>query len=127
MKMKPINYHQFEEKNHEIELLEKERKKPTVLSGPLYNMSKNKFLVLKKTLTEYLDKSFIRVNNSPAANSVFFVKNQGGNLSFCVDYPNFNRIKKKKSIFCSCFTNVFGTLVKPNGIPSSMSARFFTK
>ena len=81
--------------NHEIELLEKEGKKPTVLWGPLYNMSKNEFLVLRKTLTEYLDKGFIRVSNSPAATPVFFVKKPGGSLRFFVDYRNFNRITKK--------------------------------
>ena len=42
--------------NHEIELLEKEGEKPTVPWGPLYNMSKDELLVLRKTLTEYLDK-----------------------------------------------------------------------
>ena len=43
--------------NHGIELLEEEGgKKPTVPWGPLYNMSKDELLVLKKTLTEYLDK-----------------------------------------------------------------------
>ena len=31
--------------DYEIELLEKEKKNPTVLWGPLYNMSKNEFLV----------------------------------------------------------------------------------
>ena len=59
-------------------------------------MSKKKFLVLKKTLAEYLDKSFIRLNNSPATTPIFFVKNPGGNLRFCVDYRNFNRITKKE-------------------------------
>ena len=58
--------------NHEIELLEEEKKKPTVPWGPLYNMSKDKFLVLRKTLTEYLDKGFIRVSNSQGAALVFF-------------------------------------------------------
>ena len=81
--------------NHEIELLEEERKKPTVPWGPLYNMSKDELLVLRKTLTEYLDKSFIRINNSPAAAPVFFVKKPGGGLRFCVDYRSLNRITKK--------------------------------
>ena len=81
--------------DHEIELLGKKGKKPTVLWGPLYNMSKDEFLVLRKTLTEYLDKSFIRVSNSPAAAPVFFVKKPGGGLRFCVDYRGFNRITKK--------------------------------
>ena len=47
-------------------------------------------------MTEYLDKSFIRVNNSPAATPVPFVKKLGGSLRFCVDYRSFNRIMKKK-------------------------------
>ena len=63
--------------DHEIELLEKEGKKPTVLWGPLYNMSKDEFLVLKKTLIEYLDKSFIRVSNSPDAAQFSSLKNPG--------------------------------------------------
>ena len=58
-------------------------------------MSKDEFLVLRKTLTEYLDKSFIRVSNSPAAAPVFFVKKLGGGLRFCVDYRSLNRITKK--------------------------------
>ena len=53
--------------NHEIELLEEKKKKPTVFWGPLYNISKNEFLVLKKTLTEYLDNFFIRISNSFAS------------------------------------------------------------
>ena len=80
--------------NHEIELLEEEGKKPTVPWGPLYNMSKDELLVLRKTLTEYLDKNFIRINNSPAAAPVLFVKKLGGGLRFCVDYRSLNRITK---------------------------------
>ena len=82
--------------NYEIELLEKEKKKPTVLWGPLYNMSKDEFLVLRKTLTEHLDKGFIRINNSLAATPIIFIKKPGGSLRFCVDYRNFNRIRKKE-------------------------------
>ena len=58
-------------------------------------MSKDEFLVLKKTLTEYLDKGFIRISNLPVAAQVFFVKKLGESLRFCVDYRNFNRITKK--------------------------------
>ncbi|KAM4061980.1 reverse transcriptase (RNA-dependent DNA polymerase) [Hirsutella rhossiliensis] len=35
--------------------------------GPLYSMSREELLVLRKTLTELLDKGFIRVSSSPAA------------------------------------------------------------
>ena len=99
MKTKPISCHQFVKQNYEIELLEEEEKKPTVFWGPLYNISKNEFLVLKKTLTEYLNKNFIRVNNSPVATPIFFVKKFGGSLRFYIDYRDFNRITKKK-YFC---------------------------
>ena len=81
--------------DHEIELLEEEGKKPTVPWGPLCNMSKDELLVLRKTLTEYLDKSFIRVSNSLAAAPVLFVKKPGGGLRFCVNYRGLNRITKK--------------------------------
>ena len=86
----------MEKTNHEIEPLESEKKKPTVFWGPLYNISKDEFLVLKKTLAEYLDKNVIRINNSPAATPVFFIRKPEGNLRFCVDYRDFNRITKKK-------------------------------
>ena len=63
--------------------------------GPLYSMSREELLVLRKTLTDYLDKGFIRVSNSPAAAPVLFTKKPGGGLRFCVDYRALNRITKK--------------------------------
>ena len=63
--------------------------------GPLYSMSREELLVLRKTLTDYLDKGFIRVSNSPAAAPVLFAKKPGGGLRFCVDYRALNRITKK--------------------------------
>ena len=63
--------------------LEKDIKPPW---GPLYSMSKDKLLVLRKTLLDYLSKGFIRVSNSPAAAPVLFVKKPRGGLRFYVDY-----------------------------------------
>lgn len=63
--------------------------------GPLYNMSRDELLVLRKTLTELLEKNFIRVSNSPAAAPVLLVKKPGGGLRFCVDYRALNAITKK--------------------------------
>ena len=40
---------------------------------PLYQMSKDQLLVLRKTLTKLLDNGFIRVSNSPAVAPVIFV------------------------------------------------------
>lgn len=63
--------------------------------GPLYNMSRDELLVLRKTLTDLLDKGFIRVSNSPAAAPVLFAKKPGGGLRFCVDYRGLNHISRK--------------------------------
>jgi hypothetical protein len=41
-------------------------------------MSREMLLVLRKTLTELLDKGFLRVSNSPAAAPVLFVRKPGG-------------------------------------------------
>lgn len=81
--------------DHEIQLLQENGKAPEVPWGPLYNMSRDELLVLRKTLTELLDKGFIRVSNSSAAAPVLFVKKPGGGLRFCVDYRGLNKITRK--------------------------------
>ena len=53
-------------------------------------MSREELLVLRKTLTELLDKGFIRVSNSLAVVLVLFVKKLGNGLRFYVDYRNLN-------------------------------------
>jgi predicted aspartyl protease len=63
--------------------------------GPLYNMSREELIVLRKTLTELLDKNFIRVSNSPAGAPVLFVRKPGGGLRFCVDYRRLNALARK--------------------------------
>jgi hypothetical protein len=83
-------------KDHSIELIpDDDGKRPEVPWGPLYSMSRDELLVLRKTLTEMLDKGFIRVSNSSAAAPVLFVKKPGGGLRFCVDYRALNKITKK--------------------------------
>ena len=63
--------------------------------GPLYNMTKEELLVLRKTLTDHLEKGWIRVSRSPAGAPVLFVRKPGGGLRFCVDYRKLNEITKK--------------------------------
>jgi hypothetical protein len=77
--------------DHEIEL------QPGTVPphGPLYNMSENELLVLRKFLQENLDKGFIRASTSPAASPVLFAKKPGGGLRFCVDYRGLNAITIK--------------------------------
>ena len=53
-------------------------------------MSRDELLVLRKTLTEHLDKGFIRASSSPAAAPVLFAKKPRGGLRFCVDYRALN-------------------------------------
>ena len=62
--------------------------------GALYNMSRDELLVLRKTLTELLDKNYIRLSSSPAGAPVLFAKKPGGGLRFCVDYRGLNAITK---------------------------------
>jgi predicted aspartyl protease len=81
--------------DHYIELEKVDGKTPTVPWGPLYNMSRDELLVLRKTLTDLLDKGFIRVSNSPAAAPVLFVRKAGGGLRFCVDYRGLNKLTRK--------------------------------
>ena len=83
--------------DHAIELIERDKNgnKPEAPWGPLYNMSREELLVLRKTLHDLLSKGFIRVSKSPAAAPVLFVKKPGGGLRFCVDYRALNAITKK--------------------------------
>ena len=65
--------------DHEINLVEG-KTNDDIPAMPLYQMSKDQLLVLRKTLTELLDNGFIRVSNSPAAAPVIFVKKPSGGL-----------------------------------------------
>ena len=46
--------------------------------GPLYEMIRDKLLILRKTLNELLNKGFIRANNSLIRAPVLLVKKKGG-------------------------------------------------
>ncbi len=58
-------------------------------------MSREELLLLRKTLTEYLDKNFIRISSSSAAAPVLFARKPSGGLRFCVDYRALNAITRK--------------------------------
>src|SRR6266480_2122984 len=82
--------------DHKIELEKDENgQEKTAPWGPLYNMSREELLLLRKTLTDYLDKNFIRASSSPAAAPILFAKKPGGGLRFCVDYRALNAITQK--------------------------------
>ena len=69
--------------DHKINFVER-KTNDDVPAMPLYQMSKDQLLVLRKTLTELLDNDFIRVSNSPAAAPVIFVKKPSGGLWFAL-------------------------------------------
>ena len=82
--------------DHKIELeMDENGKEKEVPWGPLYNMSREELLLLQKTLTELLDKNFIRVSSSSAAAPILFAKKPGGGLWFCVDYHGLNAVTWK--------------------------------
>jgi len=81
-----------EDTDHWIELKEIDEKESKVFWDSLYNMMREKLLVLQKTLTELLNKQFIWVSNSSAAVSVLFVQKSEDELQFCVNYCDLNWI-----------------------------------
>ena len=80
-------------KNHKIELILNE-KNQTLNSfwDSLYSMSHDELLILRKILTDLLNKRFIQVSNSSAAASVLFVKKSDSDLRFYVNYQELNKI-----------------------------------
>lgn len=82
--------------DHEIFLeMDEKGKEKDVPWGPLYSMSHDELLVLRKELTSLLDNDFIQESKSPAAAPVLFARKPGGGLRFCVDYRGLNAITRK--------------------------------
>ena len=96
--------------DHEINFVEG-KTNDDIPAMPLYQMSKDQLLVLRKTLTELLDNGFIQVSNSSAAASIIFVKKLGGGLRFCVDYRRLNEISRKDSYSIPRIDEILRTIV----------------
>jgi hypothetical protein len=80
-------------RNHAIPLEKNEQgKERDVPWRPLYGMSREELLILRKTLTDLLDKGWIRISNLAAKAPVLFVKKPGERFRFCVDYRASNAI-----------------------------------
>jgi hypothetical protein len=75
-------------------------------------MSKEELLVLRKTLSELLDKNFIRARNSPAAAPVLFVKKPGSGLRFYIDYRKLNEIICKDRYPLPLITETLRSLIR---------------
>ena len=63
--------------------------------SPLYGINREELLVLRKTLTELLDKNFIRVSKSPTASLVLLVRKPSRGIRFYIDYRGLNELTIK--------------------------------
>jgi len=82
--------------DHRIDLRElPDGSLPSLPWGPLYGMSKEELLVLRKSLDDLLKKGYIRPSTSEAAAPVLFVRKPGGGLRFCCDYRALNAMSKQ--------------------------------
>ena len=78
--------------DHAINIKKEDGKSLTPPWGPMYSMSREELLVLRNTLTDLINKGWIRSINSPAASPVLFVRKPNGGLRLCVDYRGLNAI-----------------------------------
>ncbi|KAI0995281.1 hypothetical protein K3495_g12899, partial [Podosphaera aphanis] len=86
--------------------------------GPLYGMSRDELLVLRKTLTDLLGKGWIRASSSSGGAPVLVVKKPGGGLRFCVDYRALNAITRQDRYPLPLFRETLRNIAK---------SRYFTK
>ena len=63
--------------------------------SPLYYITIEELIAIKKYLLENLYKGFIIPSNTPFASLVLFVSKPNGGLRFYVDYRKLNSITKK--------------------------------
>ena len=75
-------------------------------------MLREELIVLRKTLTELLDKNFIRVSSSLALAPVLFVRKPRGRLYFYVDYRGLNAITRKDRYLFPLINEILRSLSK---------------
>ena len=81
--------------DHEIELEKVNKKDTEVLWGPLYNISREELLVLRKELIKLLNKRFIKMSKSAVGVPVLFIYKLGRGFRFCINYRALNKIIRK--------------------------------
>jgi signal peptidase I len=85
---------------------------------PLYRISRDELLVLKKYLEKNLFKKFIRSSKSLAASPVIFIKKPSRGLRLYIDYRNLNRITVKNCYPIPLIRKILNRIIY---------TRFFTK
>jgi hypothetical protein len=91
---------------------DEQRRERDVLWGPLYGMSREELLVLRKTLTDLLDKGWIQASSLAAEAPVLFVKKPGERFRFCVDYRALNAITSQNRYLLSLIKETLKGLAK---------------
>jgi hypothetical protein len=81
-------------------------------------MSRKELLVLRKTLTDLLDKGWIRASSLAAEAPVLFVKKPGEKFRFCVDYQALNAIISQNRYLLPLIREILKKLAK---------AQYYTK
>jgi hypothetical protein len=71
---------------------DEQRREKDVPWGPLYGISRKELLILRKTLTDLLNKGWIRASSLAVEAPVLFVKKPEKRLYFCVNYWALNAI-----------------------------------
>jgi hypothetical protein len=106
-------------RNHAIPLeKDEQRRERDVPWGPLYGISREELLVLRKTLTNLLNKGWIRASSLAAEAPVLFVKKPEERFHFCVDYRALNAITFQNRYLLSLIRETLKGLAK---------ARYYTK
>ena len=80
--------------------------------SPIYNLSQNKLVELRKYIDENLSKNFIRHSKSPAGAPILFVKKNDRSLHMCVDYREFNKATVKNRYPLPLISGLLGQLGK---------------
>jgi hypothetical protein len=106
-------------RNHAIPLEKDEQgRESDVPWKPLYGISREKLLLLRKTPTDLLDKDWIRANSLAAGAPVLFVKKPGKRFRFCIDYRALNAIIFQNRYLLPLIRKILKGLAK---------ARYYTK
>ena len=63
--------------------------------GPIYSLSQEELVALRKFIDENLATGFIRPSHSPCGAPILFIRKKDGSLRLCVNFRGLNRISKK--------------------------------
>jgi len=79
--------------DHHIRLRKDDRgRDPELPWGPLYPMTRDQLLELRRQITDLMDKGWIRASASAAGAPVLLIKKPTGGWRLCVDYRGLNKI-----------------------------------